>query len=593
MISESERAVFERSELPVALCSLRDGNIHAEVVSDGFCASFNLDRDAMFAALRSGMRAHTHPDDAAWVHNANAAFLRGETKTLNVVFRNRAAGAGAEYRLVLCCGCWQTMADGSRYALMAYLDLENAETGIARLYTAFGESQANLIYKDPVTELPNLNYLRQFADGRINHFWIHDKQPVLIYFDVKNLHGYNLANGYTNGDRLMKLIARTLQEYYPDGTVARGADDGFIVFTEFTSEEELGARICAVNDHIIKHAYARTSGVRAGVAIIEPKHKSVNAFDCARAALREIGDDLNTVYRFYSADRDELYWKRRYLFENFERAMAEGWIRVYYQAIVRTKTRKMTMLEALARWDDPQRGLIPPGEFIPLLSHYHLLYKLDLYMVEQICREFSIREAAGLPMIPVSVNLSAQDFDHADMPGELERITDKYAIRRDRLIVEITEQDIAQGTEHFKRQLQAIRALGFRLWIDDFGSGYSSLNVFSQFDIDRIKFDTDLLRHLDDKNGANRRILRAFTNVCRELGVHTLCEGVETQEQWDFLKEIDCEMAQGFLFFRPLPGEAAVERVRRAGQTLNYETRAEEENTAIRWLLKETDGDGK
>ncbi len=589
MISESERAVFERSELPLAVCSLRDDRIRADVVSDGLCASFRLDREAMHAALRAGMRDHAHPDDLGWVHDANNAFIHGETPELNVVFRNRAAGEGSDYRLILCAGRWQTMADGTKAAVMVYLDLECAETGIARLFTAFGESQADLIYKDPVTGLPNLNYLRQFGDERINHFWIRDKQPVLIYFDVKNMHGYNVANGYTNGDRLMKLIARTLQEYYPDGTVCRGADDGFIVFTEFTSEEELGARICAVNDHIIKHAYARTNGVRAGVAIIEPKHKSVNAFDCARAALREIGDDLNTIYRFYSADRDELYWKRRYLFENFERAMAEGWIRVYYQAIVRTKTRKMTMLEALSRWDDPQRGLIPPGEFIPLLSHYHLLYKLDLYMVEQICREFSIREAAGLPMIPVSVNLSAQDFDHADMPGELERITDRYAIRRDRLIVEITEQDIAQGTEHFKNQLQAIRALGFRLWIDDFGSGYSSLNVFSQFDIDRIKFDTDLLRHLDDKNGANRRILRAFTNVCRELGVHTLCEGVETQEQWDFLKEIDCEMAQGFLFFRPSPVEAAVERVRRAGQTLNYETRAEEENTAIRWLLKETE----
>ena len=589
MISEYERSVYERSEIPLALCALRDDRIHAELVSDGFCASFKLDREAMFAALRSGMRDHTHPDDAEWVHNANSAFLHGETEEVNVVFRNRAAGEGAEYRLVLCSGRWQTMADGSRYALMAYLDLECAETGIARLYTAFGESQANLIYKDPVTGLNNLNYLRQFGDEIINHFWVRDKQPVLIYFDVKNMHGYNLANGYTNGDRLMKLIAKTLTEFYPDGSVCRGADDHFIVFSEFTSEEEAASRIAAANEHIKKHAYARTNGIRAGVAIVEPKHKSVNAFDCARSALREIGDDLNTVCRFYSTDKDSLYWKRRYLFENFEKAMEEGWIRVYYQAIVRTQTRKMTVLEALARWVDPQRGVIPPGEFIPLLSHYHLLYKLDLYMVENICREFAVREQAGLPMIPVSVNLSAQDFDHADMPAELDRILEKYGLDHDRLIVEITEQDIAQGTEHFKAQLKDIRARGFRLWIDDFGSGYSSLNVFSQFDIDRIKFDTDLLRHLNEKHGANRRILRTFTNVCRELGVHTLCEGVETGEQWDFLKEIDCEMAQGFYFFRPSPVEYAVELAHTRGPTENFETREERENTEIKWLLKENE----
>ena len=588
MISESERAVYERSEIPLTLCSLRDDRIHAELVSDGFCASFNLDREAMLAALHTGMLDHTHPDDAEWVHNANNAFLHGETEEVNVVFRNR-AGEGAEYRLILCSGRWQTMADGSRYALFAYLDLECAETGIARLFTAFGESQANLIYKDPVTELNNLNYLRQFGDEIINRFWLRDKQPVLIYFDVKNMHGYNLANGYTNGDRLMKLIAKTLTDHYPDGYVCRGADDHFIVFSEYTSEEEIAEQIAAVNDHIKMHAYARTNGIRAGVAKIEPKHKSVNAFDCARSALREIGDDLNILCRFYSTDKDSLYWKRRYLFENFEKAMEEGWIRVYYQAIVRAQTRKMTVLEALARWVDPQRGVIPPGEFIPLLSHYHLLYKLDLYMVESICREFALREQAGLPLIPVSVNLSAQDFDHADMPAELDRILEKYGLDHDRLIVEITEQDIAQGTEHFKTQLQDIRARGFRLWIDDFGSGYSSLNVFSQFDIDRIKFDTDLLRHLNEKHGANRRILRAFTNVCRELGVHTLCEGVETGEQWEFLKEIDCEMAQGFYFFRPSPLEYAVEFARDKGPTENFETREERENTEIKWLMKDTE----
>ena len=589
MISEQERIIFETARLPMAVCSLSDDHIKAEVVSDGFCASFGLDREGMHEALRRGMRDHTHPDDVEWVHSANAAFIRGETETLNVVFRNRAAGEGAPYRLVFCCGYWQTLSDGSRYAILAYHDLESAETGIARLFTAFGESQNDLIYKDAVTGLPNLNYLRQFADERLTNFWVHDKQPVLIYFDVKNMHGYNVANGYTNGDRLMKLIAKTLQEYFPGDMVCRGADDHFIVYTEFTSEAELGRRIEAVNSFIVRNAYAKCAGIHAGVAKVEPKHKSVNAFDCARAALREIGDDLSTVYRFYQAENDNMYWKRRYLMENFDQALEKGWIRVYYQVIVRTQTRKMTCLEALARWVDPQRGVIPPDEFIPLLSHYHQLFKLDLYMVEQICREFAVREKEGLPIIPVSVNLSAQDFDHADMPAELDRLVNLYGIDHDLIKVEITEQDIARGTEQFAEQLRDIRRRGFRLWIDDFGSGYSSLNVFSKFDIDRIKFDTELLAHLDDKNGANRRILKAFTSVCRELGVHTLCEGVETEAQWEFLKEIDCEMAQGFYFFRPMSLDESIDMLHRKGPTHNYEDRSEREHTEIQWLLKDTE----
>jgi len=157
--------------------------------------------------------------------------------------------------------------------------------------------------------------------------------------------------------------------------------------------------------------------------------------------------------------------------------------------------------------------------------------------------------------------------------------------RRD-IVIEVTEQDLAQGTEHFKEQIKALRAHGYHLWVDDFGSGYSSLSVFSQFEVDRIKFDMELLRHLDDKNGANRAILRALTNVCRELGVRTLAEGVETRAQMDFLKEIDCELAQGYLFFKPKPVEDAIFKLERQGPTDNYELATERRKNCDDWVAK-------
>ena len=202
--------------------------------------------------------------------------------------------------------------------------------------------------------------------------------------------------------------------------------------------------------------------------------------------------------------------------------MEKGWIKPFYQCILRTRTEKVTILEALARWIDPSHGMISPGEFIPVLSRYHLLHKLDLFMADQVCREFSVRAEAGLPLIPVTVNFSAQDFDYVNVAEKLNEILERHGVSRNSIIVEITEQDIATGTEHFRNQLKDIRESGYKLWIDDFGSGYSSLNVFSQYDIDRIKFDMELLRHLDDNNGANRRIMRALVSVCREMGVHTL-----------------------------------------------------------------------
>ena len=193
-------------------------------------------------------------------------------------------------------------------------------------------------------------------------------------------------------------------------------------------------------------------------------------------------------------------------------------------------------------------------------------------MVDRVCEEFGRKKAAGIAIVPVSVNFSAQDFDYTNVVEDLKSVIDKYKVCPENLIVEVTEQEIAKGTDHFKEQLKRIRENGHRIWIDDFGSGYSSLNVFAQYGIDRIKFDMDLLRHLDDNNGANRKIMKAMTHACNEMGVRTLAEGVETAEQFEFLQEIGCEMAQGFYFYKPVPLEDCIYKIQKQGICLPFET---------------------
>ena len=211
-------------------------------------------------------------------------------------------------------------------------------------------------------------------------------------------------------------------------------------------------------------------------------------------------------------------------------------------------------------------------KLLTLLEEYHLLHKMDLYIFEQVIREVQIRHENGLPLIPVSVNFSRQDFDHTDVISELNRIIDRYdigqyGIGKDYFIIEITEQDMATATDHFYEQLTEIRRAGFRLWLDDFGSGYSSLNVFSKFDVDLIKFDMDFLKNLDRHNGANREIMKAMVTVSKKLGIHTLAEGMETEEQAGFLEEIGCELVQGYAFHRPESLEAILYRVKSGGMT--------------------------
>ena len=421
--------------------------------------------------------------------------------------------------------------------------------------TVYERLQKDQYYNDAVTGIPNMIFVRQFADERVNMLRSSQADPAMFYFDVRSMVSYNTEYGYSKGDDLLRLTARTLCSAFPDALVGRGEGDHFIVIDRY--DPQIDQKVRQINKTVKKEAYGRSTGIQCAVVRMDSLMVAEGA-QYARNTLKMIGDDLNVVCRHYSPEDDSENQMSQYIIQHFDEAVQNGWIKVFYQPIVETVSKKVTHLEALARWVDPVRGMISPGRFIPVLSRYHLMHRLDLYMVDQICRDFRLREEGGLSGVSVSVNFSARDFDYADVAGELNRITEQYAVPKDRLVVEITEQDLAQATDSFTEQLRMIHESGYRLWLDDFGSGYSSLNVFGRYHIDRIKFDMELVRHLDDNGGANRVIMESITEMCRRMGVHTLAEGIETDEQYRFLREIGCEMIQGFLFFRPEPLENLV-----------------------------------
>ena len=426
--------------------------------------------------------------------------------------------------------------------------------------TVYERLQKDQYYTDAVTGIPNLNFLRQFADDRINMLRASQAEPAVFYFDIRSMVSYNTEYGYSRGDELLRLTARTIRDAFPDTLTARGEGDHFIAIAGYEAgvEETIGQ----INETVKKEAYGRSTGIQCAIVRMVPGMKAAEGVQHARTTLKRIGSNLNVVCRLYSPEDDDDFQTGRYIIQHFEEAMQNGWIRVFYQPILETRTKKAAVLEALARWMDPENGMISPGRFIPVLSQYHLLHKLDLYMVDRICSEYAARVEGGLSEAAVSVNISAQDFDYINVAESLNRILEKHGVPRDRIIVEITEQDLAQATDSFREQLLRIHESGYRLWLDDFGSGYSSLNVFGQYNIDRIKFDMELVRRLDDNGGANRIIMESVTDMCRRMGIHTLAEGIETKEQYNFLLGIGCEMVQGFLFFRPEPVEKVTESIR-------------------------------
>ncbi len=563
------RRAYEAQPIPMVYYQYLDGKVVPVLVTDGFCKQTGVPREKMISLLSGGQFASMHPDDAGRVAYVSMEFAN-HRGNYDVVFRSLREDG---YHRIHAIGRWLTMPDGTELAALVYLDLTESEAEHEFLSENYQLMQKDHFFSDPITKLPNVNYLNQFAQERIHSLRTRGEKPVLIYIDMDSMQSYNNQYGFAEGDRLLQLVALILKEEFGDSLIVRGAEDHFVIITAIRDGQQLINTVERVNHRIIKEAYGNTTGFHAGICVYEASTNTPEAIDHAKRALKQLGADLNISYRVYSREEDDAYWNQRYIIEHFSKALENGWFKVYYQGIVSVNTWKGVALEALARWVDPNRGIISPGEFIPVLERYHLLHRIDLYMFEQVCLEFGERYRAELPLLPVSVNISRQDFDHVDMVAELNRIVEKtgleqYGIGREHLIIEITEQDIAMATDRFYEQLRGIRESGFRLWLDDFGSGYSSLNVFSKFDVDLIKFDIELLRNLDRKHGVNREILKSMVAMCKRLGIHTLAEGIETEEQRLFLQNIGCELVQGFLIYKPQPLSSILYRLRDCGMEM-------------------------
>ena len=243
----------------------------------------------------------------------------------------------------------------------------------------------------------------------------------------------------------------------------------------------------------------------------------------------------------------------RHVLDRFGQAMAEGWIRPHYQAIVRSATGNVCGEEALARWNDPELGWLQPLQFVPVLEEAGLSHELDMYMVDCVVADLVEKLRLGVPAVPVSVNVALRDLGAIDIVDELSRRMDAAGVPHGLLRVEFTETAVLDDSKFFVSQVNALRAAGFEVWMDDFGSGYSSVTTLQEFPFDAIKMDMACIANVD--SGKVREVVAGMVRIAKKLGIGTLAEGVETMEQALFLEAIGCDMLQGFLYTRPLPLE--------------------------------------
>ncbi len=252
----------------------------------------------------------------------------------------------------------------------------------------------------------------------------------------------------------------------------------------------------------------------------------------------------------YDDNLDNAFNKRQYIVNHIDEAVDKGWIRAFYQPVVWSGDHKLCGVEALARWIDPKYGFLSPADFIPVLEETRLIHKLDKCIINCVCKNMRDAINKGRQIVPVSLNVSRLDFELMDVISILNETTNKYNIDKKFIHVEITESALADNVNFLNTKIKELQSLGYPIWLDDFGSGYSSLNVLKDFTFDVIKIDMRFLTNFDT-NEKSKDILDCIINLANRLGMKTLTEGVETKAESDFLAKIGCGRLQGYLFGKP------------------------------------------
>lgn len=553
-----QRLLLESNPVPFAIYQFINKRVVTLILSDGFCELFGYkDRELAYYDMDRDMYKDAHPDDIARIADAAYRFAV-EDSSYNVIYRTRDR-EGTGYKIVHSIGKHIYTESGVRLAYVGYTD--------EGLYSEERDAKGNLLSRslnshlheesllrassyDHLTGLPSMTYFFELADAGKAQIQKDGGEAVMLFLDLCGMKFYNTQNGFSEGDKLLLSFAKLLSDTFSNENCCRVGADHFAVYTRREGIEETLRQFFRKVRNINR---GKNIPVHVGIYIAGSEEITVSgAFDRSKIACDSLKNRYGCCFEFYKIELKNNEEHRQYILSNLDKAIENKWIQVYYQGIVRAVTGKVSDEEALARWIDPERGKLSPAEFVPYLEEAGLIYKLDLYVLEQVLEKLEILKKRGLAVIPHSINLSRSDFDACDIVEEIRRRVDEAGVDRNRISIELTESVIGSDFEFIKKQVKRFRELGFPVWMDDFGSGYSSFDVLQSIQFDLLKFDMSFMRKLDDgENG--KIILTDLMRMATKLGLDTICEGVETEEQVRFLQEIGCAKLQGYYFSTPIP----------------------------------------
>ena len=564
---------IEDASVPYAVYQLVNKRVVTIALTKGFCELFGYPNCAdAYHDMNHDMYRDTHPDDACRIKGEALRFAT-EGGTYDVVYRSKVPGSD-HYRTIHAAGKHVQTETGVTLAYVWYIDeglyQEDAE-GTSLLQAMNNSLHEGSILKanqyDDLTGLPRMTWFFELAEAARNEYIREGKDSVLLYMDLCGMKYFNSKNSFAEGDKLLREFSRILSStFYNENCCRIGADH----FAAFTSEDELEDNLNRFFETCKKMNGGNSLLVHVGIYSNRMGQVPVStACDRAKIACDAIKSTFASGYNYYDPELRDEAEMRQYVLTNLDRAIAERWITVYYQPIIRAVSGHVCDEEALARWFDPERGVLSPAVFIPYLEDAHQIYKLDLYVLESVLEKIKWQRDSGLHIVPHSINLSRSDFYTCDIVEEVRKRVDSSGLDRNMISIEITESMLSRDYEFMKGQIIRLQELGFPVWMDDFGSGYSSLNVLQSIQFNLLKFDMSFMKMLGEGE-SGKILLTELMRMATSLGMDTVCEGVETKEQVKYLYEIGCSKIQGYYFCRPIPLDEIVNRYR-TGRQIGYE----------------------
>ena len=425
---------------------------------------------------------------------------------------------------------------------------------------------------DSVTGLPNRHLLRERLDRAIKHEARSHRHLAIMFLDLDNFKSINDTLGHDVGDRVLQVVAnRLLACLRESDTVARIGGDEFTVLVEdMTTMESIAALAQQIIDSLSLpfplDGREMFCTVSVGIAIYPDDSESLDGLmKSADSAMYRAKEQGRNTYRFFTEDMHRRAYERLLLENRLRGALKRGEFQLHYQPQIDVASGATVGIEALLRWNDEERGLVPPVEFIGVLEDTGMIVEVGHWVLEEACAfNQSLREI-GLPPIRVAVNISPRQFRQKGLVESIRQILSNTGLGAEYLDLEITESVLVDAVDA-PDVLERLSGMGVRLSIDDFGTGYSSLSYLKRFPIDTLKIDRSFVRDImtDSDDAA---ITVAIIALSRSLRLKVLAEGVETAEQLASLRHHGCDEIQGFLYARPMSGDALVAWLRQEQHT--------------------------